>query len=190
MLPVDDVGRVASIALPATRCRGPHRRGRRLKIKTAGRQALPTQRQHLPGLHIAVSPLRHRNEIRSPRHGVSAELLGAVAIRRADDEAAVPDGTDEPVGRTDPLRLGVDARVDHGLPAFFVPRPEGGFAPALAAVDGEDGIREAWPVDADAARFESLGVVCVDPSAVRRCAISCQRGILVKHGLARSYSFH
>lgn len=170
MLPVDDVCRVVSIALSTTRSRGSHRRDLRLKIETAGRHAISTERQNLPGLHVAVSPLRHGYEIGSPRYGVPAELLGAVGIGGADDEAAVLVWA-APVEDVIPLCLDIDLCVDHRFSTLLVPRPEVGVAFALAAVDGEDGIREAWPVNRDAASLESLGVVCVDPCAVWGCAI-------------------
>lgn len=119
-----------------------------------------------------------------------AELLGAVGIGGTDDEAAVLVWA-APVEDVIPLCLEIDLGVDHRLSTLLVPRPEVGVAFALAAVHGEDGVREAWPVDRDAAGLESLGVVCVDPCAVWRCAMDVVSAeVSVNHGLTSSYSFH
>lgn len=94
-------------------------RGHRLKIETASIQAIITQGEHLPGVHVTVSSLHHGNEIGPEGHGVSAELVGAVCIQRADDEAAVLGAA--AVGRFVSLSAGIGGRVDDRFSTLFIP---------------------------------------------------------------------
>lgn len=100
---------------------------------------------------------------------MTAQLVRAVSIQRADDEAAVLLGA--PVGRAILLSVGVSGSLDHRMPALFIPRSEGSAAFAQAAVGGENVGREARPVDGDAARSDAVRVVRINPCAQWRFAI-------------------
>lgn len=106
-----------------------------------------------------------------------AELTRTVGRQGADDQATIVVGKSTVAGRRVTTIRGLVAlfvrlRVDDRVSAFLVPRPEASAASCFAAVDGEDGVREAGPVDGYAAGFEALRVVCVDPGAQGAVAIA------------------
>lgn len=90
LLPVDNVARIERAdATTALKRRDAVHAGLRLEIETARRQAIRTERQDLPGLHVAVSALRQRHEVGPTGRWVPTELVRAVCRQGADDETAV-----------------------------------------------------------------------------------------------------
>jgi len=123
-----------------------------------------------------VHALRERHEAQPTGHRVPAELVGAVGRQGADDEATVAVEPAAARGRRTTIRglvlLFFGGRVDERLAALLVPRLEVLAAPCCAAVEWEDGVGEAGPVDGYAAGLEATGVVCVDPGAQGATAVT------------------